>query len=221
MSALDVQVGGDHYKKYKIQPMEYSMANGLDACQHTAIKYITRFRDKGGIADLEKAKHCIDLLIEFECKGQVETTDLNSTERTFETLVPVAPMAPAPSGTCYKVGCPNEAVKYGACGQHQQKEDEATHRDGGGSKFKQNEDGRWMQWALDSWFFHSDDPKAVPGGLKPLPPLGPAVPKFDIPEGLRPPVGRACYNPSCLMQAVEGSSFCEEHSRGHPYDRHD
>ena len=66
MSALDIQVGGDHYKGMKIQPMEYSMANGLDACQHTAIKYITRFRQKGGIADLEKAKHTIDMLIEFE-----------------------------------------------------------------------------------------------------------------------------------------------------------
>ena len=49
-----------------IQPMEYSMKNGLDACQHTAIKYISRFRDKGGIQDLEKAKHCIDMLIQFE-----------------------------------------------------------------------------------------------------------------------------------------------------------
>jgi len=67
-SALDVQVGGDHYKKLKIQPMEYSMANGLDACQHTVVKYVTRFRDKGGIADLEKAKHTIDLLIQFEEK---------------------------------------------------------------------------------------------------------------------------------------------------------
>lgn len=65
-SPLDTQIGGDHYKKLKIQPMEYSMANGLDACQHTAIKYITRFRDKGGIQDLNKAKHCIDLLIAFE-----------------------------------------------------------------------------------------------------------------------------------------------------------
>jgi len=42
------------------------MQNGLDPLQHTIIKYVTRFRDKGGIADLEKAKHCIDLLIEFE-----------------------------------------------------------------------------------------------------------------------------------------------------------
>lgn len=68
-SALDTQVGGDHYKKLAIQPMEYSMANNLDACQHTAIKYITRFRDKGGIADLHKAKHVIDMLIEFEDKN--------------------------------------------------------------------------------------------------------------------------------------------------------
>lgn len=66
MSALDIQIGGNHYKDMKIQPMEYSMANGLDACQHTAIKYITRFRQKGGIQDLEKAKHCIDMLIQFE-----------------------------------------------------------------------------------------------------------------------------------------------------------
>lgn len=64
---LDTQVGGDHYKNLAIQPMEYSMANGMDACQHTVIKYITRFRDKGTpLQDLEKAKHAIDLLIEFE-----------------------------------------------------------------------------------------------------------------------------------------------------------
>ena len=64
--ALDVQIGGGHYKDMAIQPMEYSMKNGLDACQHTAIKYISRFRAKGGIEDLRKAKHVIDLLIEFE-----------------------------------------------------------------------------------------------------------------------------------------------------------
>lgn len=98
MSALDVQVGGDHYKKYKIQPMEYSMANGLDACQHTAIKYITRFRDKGGIDDLEKAKHCIDLLIEFERAGQIETTSLDSVERTFEKVAAEVNSAQLPEG---------------------------------------------------------------------------------------------------------------------------
>ena len=69
--ALDTQVGGGHYKDMAIQPMEYSMKNGLDACQHTAIKYISRFRVKGGIEDLRKAKHVIDMLIQFEEeKGQ-------------------------------------------------------------------------------------------------------------------------------------------------------
>lgn len=63
---LSEQVGGNHYKTLKIQPMEYSMANKLDACQHTIIKYVTRFREKGGRADLEKAKHTIDLLIQLE-----------------------------------------------------------------------------------------------------------------------------------------------------------
>lgn len=163
MSALDIQVGGDHYKKYKIQPMEYSMANGLDACQHTAIKYITRFRDKGGVADLEKAKHCIDLLIEFERKAE------DGAELVQKVIEDMARVPPLPAGHCWVLGCENKAEKYGACAQHQEKENEATHRDGGGSKFKQNAEGRWMQWGLDSWFYHSADPKAVPGGLKPLP----------------------------------------------------
>ena len=66
MSALETQVGGNHYAKMNIQPMEFSMANGLDACQHTAIKYVARFRDKGGIEDLKKAIHVIQMLIEFE-----------------------------------------------------------------------------------------------------------------------------------------------------------
>lgn len=66
MSAWDHQEGGAHYKGLKIQPMQYSLANKLDAAQHTAIKYITRFREKGGIADLRKAIHTIELLIEYE-----------------------------------------------------------------------------------------------------------------------------------------------------------
>ena len=75
----------------------------------------------------------------------------------------------APNGKCWVSGCEQMAIKYGACGTHQQKELEATHRDGGGSKFKQDAAGRWMQWGLDTWFYHSDNPKAVPGGLRLLP----------------------------------------------------
>ena len=73
MNALETQVGGDHYKSMPIQPMEFSMANGLDACQHTIVKYVTRFRQKGGVQDLEKARHVIDMLIEFERKASAKT----------------------------------------------------------------------------------------------------------------------------------------------------
>lgn len=63
---LSVQVGGSHYKKYKIQPVEYAMANNLNYCQANAVKYITRYRDKGGVEDLRKAIHNLEILIELE-----------------------------------------------------------------------------------------------------------------------------------------------------------
>ena len=68
-TAFDTQVSGNHYKHLAIQPMEYSLANNLDAAQHTAIKYVTRFRNKGGIEDLRKAIHTIEMLIEFESRN--------------------------------------------------------------------------------------------------------------------------------------------------------
>lgn len=64
--ATNKQVGGDHYKKSKIQPIEYIHANGLDFFQGNIVKYITRFRHKNGKQDLEKIKHYCDLLIELE-----------------------------------------------------------------------------------------------------------------------------------------------------------
>lgn len=64
--ASSKQEGGAHYTKLPIQPFEYSMKNGLDPMQHTAIKYITRFRDKNGLEDLRKAIHTIEMLIEWE-----------------------------------------------------------------------------------------------------------------------------------------------------------
>lgn len=64
--AKEIQVGGNHYKDLKIQPIEYIHANGLDYFEGNVVKYITRHRKKNGKQDLEKAKHYIDLLIEFE-----------------------------------------------------------------------------------------------------------------------------------------------------------
>lgn len=69
MSALDKQVGGDHYKRHAIQPVEFIVANNLGYCEANAIKYLCRWESKGGIRDLEKAIHYIELLIEIQTKG--------------------------------------------------------------------------------------------------------------------------------------------------------
>lgn len=66
--ALEIQVGGSHYKRMGIQPFEYAHANRLGACEFTVVKYVTRWREKGGLEDLKKAKHCIDILIELETR---------------------------------------------------------------------------------------------------------------------------------------------------------
>ena len=65
MSALDVQIGGDHYRECGIQPVQFIEANGLGFCEGNVIKYVTRHRAKGGAADLRKARHYIDLLLEI------------------------------------------------------------------------------------------------------------------------------------------------------------
>lgn len=67
--ALTVQHGGSHYKKLAIQPVEYIMANNIPYMEGNVIKYITRWKDKGGVQDLNKAKHYIELLIENEEKN--------------------------------------------------------------------------------------------------------------------------------------------------------
>ena len=66
MGALDKQVGGSHYLEYKIQPTEFCQANKLPWCESNIIKYACRWRAKGGLQDLEKIKHYVDLLIEIE-----------------------------------------------------------------------------------------------------------------------------------------------------------
>lgn len=57
------QVGGDHYKRMKIDVFEFAEANGLTFMEATAIKYISRFRFKNGKEDLLKAQHTINRLI--------------------------------------------------------------------------------------------------------------------------------------------------------------
>lgn len=65
---LNIQVGGSHYKTMRIQPLEFCVANKLGPCESAIVKYISRWREKGGYEDLRKIKHYVDLLIELDEK---------------------------------------------------------------------------------------------------------------------------------------------------------
>ena len=72
MSAFKRQEGGQHYRNLAIQPVEFIHRNGLGFCEGNAVKYLTRWRAKGGVEDLRKARHYIDLLIELETRIEPE-----------------------------------------------------------------------------------------------------------------------------------------------------
>jgi hypothetical protein len=66
MSALDKQVSGSHYKELVIQPIQFIHANNIPFMEANVIKYVCRHKTKNGLADLQKAKHYIELLMELE-----------------------------------------------------------------------------------------------------------------------------------------------------------
>jgi hypothetical protein len=76
VSVLDTQVGGSHYKKYgKYQPWEvlavWMTPDELrGAAKMTAIHYLARERDKGGIQDIEKAMHTLQIYLELQRKEE-------------------------------------------------------------------------------------------------------------------------------------------------------
>lgn len=69
MSAMQQQEGGNHYKDMPIQPVEFIHKNGIPYIEGCAIKYLCRWRKKGGVEDLKKARHFLDMLIEMEEKA--------------------------------------------------------------------------------------------------------------------------------------------------------
>jgi hypothetical protein len=69
-SPLAVQVGGNHYKNMKIQPIQFIQANGLGFEVGNAIKYLCRYQHKDGAQDLRKALHYIEMLLAHEYPEQ-------------------------------------------------------------------------------------------------------------------------------------------------------
>lgn len=65
-NALNVQVGGGHYKNFGIQPVEYIHANNLSFLEGNVVKYITRHKAKNGIEDIKKVIHYCELIMELE-----------------------------------------------------------------------------------------------------------------------------------------------------------
>ena len=68
--ATGVQVGGRHYVDLAIGPTEYSQRNGLGCCESAVVKYVTRHKRKGGLEDIRKAVHYLQLLEEIEYPAQ-------------------------------------------------------------------------------------------------------------------------------------------------------
>jgi hypothetical protein len=64
--ANEEQVGGDHYKNKAIQPWDYIASNNLGYLEGCVIKYVSRYKEKGGIQDLQKAAHYLQKLMEVE-----------------------------------------------------------------------------------------------------------------------------------------------------------
>jgi hypothetical protein len=71
MSALDEQIGGSHYKDYKVQPYWFFLVNQIPHHKAAIIRRILRYDHPtgGGLKDLMKIKHEIDLIIELEKWG--------------------------------------------------------------------------------------------------------------------------------------------------------
>jgi hypothetical protein len=86
---LSRQVGGDHYKSLKIQPVEYIRANDLGWYEGNIIKYTTRHRVKGKRADIEKVIHYAEMLLEeYDKEKQMEFPFMDCKEKPRDFIVP-------------------------------------------------------------------------------------------------------------------------------------
>ena len=85
----DTQVGGNHYQTMKIQPAEFINKNEMKFAEGNAIKYICRHVNKGGLQDLEKAKHYIDMIIERDYADEAKNSSVDSgVDISYEGLSP-------------------------------------------------------------------------------------------------------------------------------------
>lgn len=95
------QVGGDHYRKMKIQPEAFIFENGIGFHEGNAIKYLCRWKEKGGVQDLEKARHYIDLLIAHASRDGLKKDFIDNIiekERERSEAIPLSVVFRPPPG---------------------------------------------------------------------------------------------------------------------------
>jgi len=78
MTANNDQVGGSHYRTKTIQPWDFIAANELGFFEGNIVKYVSRWRSKGGVEDLRKARHYLDKLIELQASQATVKSGLNT-----------------------------------------------------------------------------------------------------------------------------------------------
>lgn len=86
MRANDKQIDGKHYQG-DVQPWDAIIAWELGFLDGCAVKYLARWRKKGGVQDLMKAIHFIEKLIEVE-NGR--THNPHATDRKTAETIPQA-----------------------------------------------------------------------------------------------------------------------------------
>jgi len=62
----DTQIGGDHYKRMVIQPVEFIARNNLPFLEGCIIKRVCRHKNKNGAEDVRKAIHELELILLYE-----------------------------------------------------------------------------------------------------------------------------------------------------------
>jgi hypothetical protein len=67
------QIGGNHYKNFKIQPFEFFVKNNIPFHKADIIKRTLRYNQPTGkgLEDLRKIKHEVDLILEFSNPGEL------------------------------------------------------------------------------------------------------------------------------------------------------
>ena len=76
-NVMESQVGGNHYTRLKMQPVEFIFKARLSFIQGSIVKYVSRYKYKNGKQDLEKCIHFSQLAIELcEVETQVPSVGL-------------------------------------------------------------------------------------------------------------------------------------------------